>query len=72
MTCRRLLSIAFLLTACMVGGTTSAQSASQSTLPTDTQASGISPSLRPMVRIRKLHLVRPDLIQYPISFEVYC
>jgi len=28
--------------------------------------------LRPEVRLRKLHLVRPDLIQYPISFEVYC
>ena len=24
------------------------------------------------VRLRKLHLVRPDLISYPIMFEVYC
>jgi hypothetical protein len=24
------------------------------------------------VRIRKLHLVRPDLIPYPIHFDVYC
>jgi hypothetical protein len=32
----------------------------------------LSPSLRPEVRLRKLHLVRPDLIQYPIAFEVYC
>jgi hypothetical protein len=24
------------------------------------------------VRLRKLHLVRPDLIPYPIYFEVYC
>ena len=24
------------------------------------------------VRLRKLHLVRPDLIQYPISYDVYC
>lgn len=23
------------------------------------------------VRLRKLHLVRPDLIPFPISFEVY-
>ena len=23
-------------------------------------------------RLRKLHLVRPDLIPYPIAFEVYC
>lgn len=24
------------------------------------------------VRMRKLHLVRPDLINYPLSIEVYC
>jgi hypothetical protein len=24
------------------------------------------------VRLRKLHLVRPDLIPYPIELEVYC
>jgi len=24
------------------------------------------------VRLRKLHLVRPDLIGYPIVFEIYC
>ena len=28
--------------------------------------------LLPEVRLRKLHLVRPDLIQYPIYYEVYC
>src|SRR5688572_29713235 len=26
----------------------------------------------PEVRLRKLHLVRPDLIPYPIAYEVYC
>jgi hypothetical protein len=24
------------------------------------------------VRLRKLHLVRPDLIPYPLALEVYC
>ena len=24
------------------------------------------------VRLRNLHLVRPDLIPYPISYDVYC
>ena len=24
------------------------------------------------VRLRKLHLVRPDLINYPLSFDVVC
>lgn len=26
----------------------------------------------PEVRLRKLHLVRPDLIPYPINYEIYC
>jgi len=29
-------------------------------------------SMRPEVRLRKLHLVRPDLIPYPIAYEVCC
>ena len=29
-------------------------------------------SVRREVRLRKLHLVRPDLIQYPLSYDVYC
>ena len=35
---------------------------------------GVQPvaSLPPEVRLRKLHLVRPDLIPYPIAYEVYC
>jgi hypothetical protein len=35
---------------------------------------GEDPSARlmPEVRMRKLHLVRPDLIPYPIAYEVYC
>lgn len=34
-------------------------------------ADGVS-RVRPGVRLRKLHLVRPDLIPYPIAHEVYC
>jgi hypothetical protein len=35
---------------------------------------GLSPlsAVRPEVRLRKLHLVRPDLIPYPIASEIYC
>ena len=29
-------------------------------------------SAMPEVRLRKLHLVRPDLILYPIAYEVVC
>ena len=28
--------------------------------------------LMPEVRLRKIHLVRPDLIPYPISYEIDC
>ena len=37
-------------------------------------AKGMQPTsqLPPEVRLRKLHLVRPDLIPYPIALEVYC
>ena len=24
------------------------------------------------VRLRKLHLVRPDLIPYPVAYDIYC
>jgi hypothetical protein len=33
---------------------------------------GAAASLPPEVRLRKLHLVRPDLIPYPIAYEVCC
>ena len=33
---------------------------------------GALANYRPEVRLRKLHLVRPDLIPYPIAYEVYC
>jgi hypothetical protein len=38
------------------------------TLPTDNSIA----SLPPEVRLRKLHLVRPDLIPFPIAYEVCC
>ena len=34
--------------------------------------SGETPTAKNETRLRKLHLVRPDLIPYPIAFEVYC
>ena len=41
----------------------------QSNLPKgETPVTGMYPE----VRLRKLHLVRPDLIPYPIAFEVCC
>ena len=51
-------------------------SATPSSIPADNinAPSGETPSAnnRGEVRLRKLHLVRPDLIPYPIAYEVYC
>jgi len=44
-------------------------------LPKANPPAGSEPSiasLPPEVRLRKLHLVRPDLIPYPIAYEVCC
>jgi len=44
-------------------------------VPTDDPAPRADQELagiRPEGRLRKLHLVRPDLIPYPIAYEVYC
>jgi hypothetical protein len=66
---RRLLSISLLLAVSLF--TTGAQSVSTS------PANAIIPSgpradLLPEVRMHRLHLMRPDLIPYPIDYEVVC
>jgi hypothetical protein len=43
--------------------------------PPATPAAANPPALArylPEVRLRKVHLVRPDLIDYPIYYEVLC
>ena len=45
--------------------------------PTQSPAAAVkgeqpSAGIYPEVRLRKLHLVRPDLIPYPIFYEVCC
>ena len=44
------------------------------TAPPAGAAAELSPltAVRPEVRLRKLHLVRPDLIPYPIASEIWC
>ncbi len=37
-----------------------------------TETTGEQAVTRSEVRLRKLHLVRPDLIPYPIAYEVCC
>lgn len=40
--------------------------------PSDSAPAAGQAIARVEVRLRKLHLVRPDLIPYPIMYEVYC
>jgi hypothetical protein len=40
--------------------------------PAPAHAADSLSALPPEVRLRKLHLVRPDLIPYPIAYDVYC
>jgi len=63
-----LLLTGFLLTA---SPAPSAQSTPAPMAPADMHAR-IDPLRPPEVRLRKLHLVRPDLIPYPIEYEVVC
>jgi hypothetical protein len=71
----RFLLQASLLSAALIAFNVSGQGALQ---PRDPGAPGLtSPSdmtsaTLPEVRLRKLHLVRPDLISYPIAYEVIC
>ncbi|HEX2972122.1 MAG TPA: hypothetical protein VHP11_07305, partial [Tepidisphaeraceae bacterium] len=57
-----------LLTAVTGLGSTSISPASVSV---DTERDSTVSAL-PQVRLRKLHLVRPDLIPYPIVYEAIC
>lgn len=68
---RSLLTVAA-LAVCLVAPSRQSPSApadpSASPAPVGQELAGI----RPEGRLRKLHLVRPDLIPYPIAYEVYC
>ena len=42
-------------------------------LPTQAAMPQQVAELRPLeVRIRKLHVVRPDLLRFPMQYDVYC
>jgi hypothetical protein len=40
--------------------------------PSRDRSARLDPLRPPEVRLRKLHLVGPDLIPYPIEYEVVC
>ena len=48
------------------------RAATAAALPPELPAGEQPTAAKNETRLRKLHLVRPDLIPYPIAFEVYC
>ena len=70
---RRLSRSALLLAVAFLGFLAPSRGASVAT-PVTSDPAGFDAvaGIRPETRLRKLHLVRPDLIPYPIAYEVYC
>ena len=66
---RQLFSVVAVATMMVVSGRGSADGAH---VVTTAQASAVAQRYYPEVRLRKLHLVRPDLIPFPIDFDVFC
>ena len=70
---RRIARMTVIPAACLMLAITPAPVASSDSAA-DPATPGESPSaaVARQMRLRKLHLVRPDLIPYPIAFEVCC
>ena len=68
---RRIARMTVIPAACLLLAVTAPAASSRSAAG---PAVGESPSaaVARQMRLRKLHLVRPDLIPYPIAFEVCC
>jgi len=65
---RRVLSLAVLAATALPCGRGSATTAG----PIVAQPTAVGQRHYPEVRLRKMHMVRPDLIPFPIDFDVYC
>jgi len=63
----RAFAVAMLLTAGMIP-----PASPSARMPTSMTPDKDAVANRYEVRLRKLHLVRPDLILYPICYDVYC
>ena len=70
----RLVFPAIALLAISPAGRSAVSSAPAAAAAPTVQAAPADPlaALPPEVRLRKLHLVRPDLIPYPIAYDIYC
>jgi hypothetical protein len=61
----RVIAAGLMMIACL----SAAPQTAQPKVPTGEDATS---RINPEVRLRKLHVVRPDLIPYPVYYEVYC
>jgi hypothetical protein len=62
----------FLLIVSILAIISPAPSPARSSTPQSAAGEQPQAGMYPEVRLRKLHLVRPDLIPYPIAYEVCC
>ena len=71
---RPIARVTVILTVCLLTQAASPQAghSDRSISPDPTILSSPEMPLAREVRLRKLHLVRPDLIPYPIAYEVCC
>jgi hypothetical protein len=71
-TSRLLWAVCVLVAASPEIGAADSASPPASTPMVSTDSGEASLSRYPSGRIRKLHLVRPDLIPYPLTYEIVC
>jgi hypothetical protein len=69
---RRLTILSVLFCVASTGGQSFATNPGPSALKPAPTVLGPVADLPPLVRLRKMHLARPDLIPYPIYIEVFC
>jgi hypothetical protein len=68
----RILSIVLSVGAAVSVGASAKPAAVRNIPPAISNAPTSVTELPPEVRLRRLHLMRPDLIPYPLAYEVIC
>jgi hypothetical protein len=68
----RLTRLAALIVLVVAMGSANSATAAPPGPPADNGVAALTTSFMQAVRIRKLHLVRPDLIPYPIQYDTLC
>jgi hypothetical protein len=65
-------ALGLLLSACLTHGPISANAATDQIASVEQALSPLVDLRQIEVRVRKLHVVRPDLLQYPLPYDVIC